>query len=155
MVIRTQLNTPGDALWFSRVSLHPALSSPALCYTLVQPSCCPQTLSPDSSAQGAHQALLGVPASWPGSSAHSEPRGLPSMVSCLSGTPVLPCMLSCVLKTIPELFAVVPGGSVSQSLFLHLDWKWKLLPVETQILSCAVTTGPVWRRTRVHTHRQP
>lgn len=74
------------------------------------------------------------------------------MVSRLSGTPVLPCLLSCVLKTIPELFAIVPGGSVSQSLFLHLEWKWKLLPVETQILSCAVTTGPVWRHTRMYTH---
>lgn len=59
--------------------------------------------------------------------------GLPSLVSRLSGITVLAdgqdSVWSCVLKTIPELLATVPGGRVIQSPFLHLDWKWKRSPV--------------------------
>ena len=88
--VGTLCSSPGSLLFPALSSLLSSLAAPA---TLVSPA-----LS-SVSAQGQHQALLGVPALWPENSLDGRLWGLASLVSHLSEITVLHCLVSSILKT--------------------------------------------------------
>lgn len=121
-MIRTRPVTHRDPLRFSGVSLRPApLPQPSVLQ--FQPPWHPWTLSPDSSVQGAHQAPPVVPhlglERLPTARRGGSPPWFPASLGSLS-------LLVCG----PVSWEPPAGpGRAVQSLFLHLDWKWKLSPV--------------------------